>query len=132
MSVEQANVVELIPMAVRTSTVTGTGVDVSAYTGTCQVILQSSAATAGTSPTLNVKVQQADTLGGAYTDVTGAAFAQVTGAADVTQMIAILPDEIKPFIRVLGTIGGSATPTFGFGVTMIGVLQAGRNSSQTV
>jgi len=132
MDIIEANVVELAPMAVRTSTYTGTGQDVSNYTGPCHVILQSSAATAGTTPTLAVKLQDSDVVGSGYEDVTGATFTGLTDAVDVTQMITIKPDELKKFVRVVGTIGGTATPTFGFGVSMVGVLQAGRNSSQTV
>lgn len=132
MSINQVNVVELAAMAVRTSTLTATGVDVRGYNSPCQVILQSSAATAGTNPTLNVKLQHSDAIGGTYADITGATFAQLTAAADVTQMITIKPSETGGFIRVVGTIGGTVTPTFGFGVSMIGRLGAGRNSSQTV
>lgn len=132
MKINQANIVELAPMAVRTSTYTGTGFDVSAYTGSCHVILQSSAATVGTNPTLDVKLQDSDVLGSGYEDIPDAAFSQLTAAADVTSMITIKPDELKKFIRVVGTIGGTSTPTFGFGVSMVGVLQAGRNSTQVV
>lgn len=132
MRLSQANVVELAPMALRTSTLTGTGQDISNYTGICQVILQSTAATVGTNPTLDVKLQESDVVGSGYTDITGAVFAQLTAAADVTSMIAIKPDELKKFIRVIGTIGGTSTPTFAFGVSLVGCLQAGRNSSQVV
>jgi hypothetical protein len=132
MNISQMNVVELAPMAVRTSTLTGSGFDLSAYSGFCHVILQSSAATVGTNPTLNVKLQHCDTSGGSYEDITGAAFTQVTNAADTTQMITIKPDELKPYVKVIGTIGGTSTPTFGFGVSMVGCLQSGRNSSQAV
>lgn len=132
MNISQMNVLELLPMAVRTSTATGTGKDVSEYSGFCHVILQSSAATAGTNPTLNVKLQDCDTVGGSYTDITGAVFAELTAAADVTSMITIKPDELKKFVRAVGTIAGTSTPTFGFGVSLVGCLQAGRNSSQVV
>jgi hypothetical protein len=132
MKIHQLNVLELAANAVRTSTLTGTGVDISNYTGPMHVIMQSSAATAGTSPTLAVKLQDSDVLGSGYADVTGATFTGLTDAADATQMITIHPDALKKYIRVVGTIGGTATPTFGFGVIALGVLQSGRNSSQAV
>ena len=132
MNISQMNVLELLPAAVRTSTATGTGKDVSEDSGFCHVILQSSAATAGTNPTLNVKLEHSDVVGSGYEDVTGATFAQLTAAADVTSMITIKPDELKKFVRAVGTIAGTSTPTFGFGVSMVGCLQAGRNSSQAV
>lgn len=132
MNITQMNVVELAANAVRTSTLTATGVDISAYSGPCHVILQSSAATAGTTPTLNVTLEDCDTVGGSYTAITGAAFAEVDDTPDSTQMITIYPDHLKKFVRVVGTIAGTNTPTFGFGVSMVGCMQAGRNSSQSV
>jgi hypothetical protein len=131
MDLIRANVVELVANAVRTSTLTPTGIDISDYSGPAQIILQSSAKTAGTDPTLNVKVQECATVGGTYTDVVGAVFAEVT-TADSTEMIAIKPDEQEPFMRVLCTIGGTSTPTFGFSVVMLATLDAGRNASQAV
>jgi len=132
MNISQMNVLELLPMLVRTSTGTGTGKDVSGYSGFCHVILQSSAATAGTNPTLNVKLQESDVVGSGYTDIAGATFSELTAAADVTSMITIKPDELKTYVRAVGTIAGTSTPTFGFGVSMVGCLQAGRNASQAV
>lgn len=132
MNLIQANVVELAANAVRTSTLTATGVDISGYSGPAHIILQSSAATAGTAPTLNVTLQECDTVDGSYEAISGAAFAEVTDAADSTQMITIKPDELKKYIQVLGTVAGTNTPTFGFGVSMVAVLQSGRNASQAV
>jgi hypothetical protein len=132
MNISQMNIVELAANAVRTSTLTATGVDLTAFSGPCHVILQSSAATAGTTPTLNVKLQDCDTVGGTYADITGAVFAEVDDTPDSTQMITINPDHLKKFIRVVGTIAGTNTPTFGFGVSMVGCMQSGRNSSQSV
>lgn len=132
MRIEQANVVELAANAERTSTLTATGVDVKDYDGTVQLILMSTAATAGTNPTLNVKIQESDAVGSGYEDVSGAAFAEVTDAADVTEMISLKIGELKRYIRVVGTIAGTSTPTFAFGVCMVGCLHAGRNASQAV
>lgn len=132
MNLHQANVVELAACAERTSTLTGSGVEIRDFDGVAQVILMSSAATAGTTPTLNVKLQECDTVGGSYTDVAGATFSEVTDAADACQMIAIKPGELKPFIKVIGTIAGTSTPTFQFGVVLVGTLHAGRNASQDV
>lgn len=132
MELSQVNVVELAATAQRTSTLTATGVDVRSYDGIAQIILTSSAATAGTSPTLDVKIQESDSLGSGYTDISGAAFAQVTDAADSTQMIALNIGEHKQYLRVIGTIGGTATPTFQFGVVMVANRESGRNASQSV
>lgn len=133
MDLIQANVVELIANAVRTSTLTpSNGVDISAYDGPAHLILQSSAATAGTSPTLNVKLQHSDSVSSNFEDVAGVAFTQVTDAADLTQMLTVQIGQLKKYVRCVGTIGGTNTPTFGFGVSMVACLHAGRNSSQAV
>lgn len=128
----QANVIEALANAVRTSTVTGSAIDVRQYEGKGQVILSTSAATAGTSPTLNVKLTESATSGGSYTDVASGAFEEVTDAADSTQMIPIDFAASKGFLKVVGTIGGTSTPTFGFSVTIVGRKKAGRNASQSV
>ncbi|MGH9753441.1 MAG: hypothetical protein ACREA2_11715 [Blastocatellia bacterium] len=55
-----------------------------------------------------VKVQEADTSGGAYTDITGATFAQVT-ASNKTQLINF--KRSKRFCRLVITIAGT-TPSY--------------------
>ncbi len=118
------SVVELVACAERTSTLTpSSGVDVSDYTGAMNIILQSSAATAGTNPTLNCKLQESDESGANFTDVSGATFAEVTDAADVTEMIIVNVDELKQYIRVVCTVGGTSTPTFQFGVSAVASKQ---------
>ena len=76
----QATGVELAPAASRTSTLTGTGIDVLEYEGVALVLLNASAGT-GTSPTLDVKLQHSDD-DSTYEDVTSGAFSQVTDAAE--------------------------------------------------
>lgn len=103
-------------------TVTGNvaGVDITSYVGKAMLVLTSSAGV-GTAPTLNVKVQESDTLGGTYTDIAGAAFAQVTAAA-VAQKLVIDVDVSRPFIRVVDTLGGTA-PSFTRGVNLLALRQ---------
>jgi len=132
MKILQANIIELAANAVRTSTPTLTAVDVRKYDGKGQIIFTSSAATAGVTPTLNVKIQDATTSGGSYADVTGAVFTEVTGAADTTQMIPFDFSACRGFIKVIATIAGTETPTFGFSVVALAHRHNGRNSSQSV
>ena len=133
MNLIQANIAELVANAVRTATLTpSTGVDISAYDGALHFILQSSAATAGTTPTLNCKLQHSDEADDNFADVTGATFAEVTDAADITEMITRQASDLKKYIRVVCTVAGTDTPTFGFGVSMVGCLHSGRNASQAV
>lgn len=79
----------------------------------------------GTSPTLDVKVQVKNQLTGTYVDLAGGAFAQQNNVAHV--MLTVYPgiaetanvsvsDLISPIWRVVGTVGGTATPTFTYTV----------------
>ncbi len=107
----------------RTSTLTGSAVDIQDYEGVALAVLNSGAASAGTTPTLDVKVQHSDTTtSGDFADVTGATFTQVTEVAGTAgvQVLKLNVSNLKRYIRVIGTIGGTATPTFDFGVDFIG------------
>jgi hypothetical protein len=104
--------------AARTTTLTGTGVDLQTYEGNVGVILNSSAATAGSSPTLDVKIQDsADNS--SFADVSGLTFTQVTDAASV-QLLRV-PKSVRRYIRAVGTIGGTSSPAFTYGLTMVAV-----------
>ena len=125
-----ANVVELEAPARQTATFNTADIDITAYSGPFHIILTSSAG-GGTTPTLDVKMQDATASGGSYADITGAVFAQVTDAADVTSMITVQADETRGFLKVVGAVDGTS-PTFDMAVVGVGCLQAGRNSSQVV
>lgn len=120
LALNEATFVEALPVATRTSTVTGSAVDLVDYDGYVAFTLMSEAATAGTTPTLNVKVTHADTSGGSYSDVSGATWTEVTDAADAHETLVLDSSGLKRFVKIVGTIGGSATPTFAFGVNMTG------------
>jgi hypothetical protein len=97
--------------AAQTATVTGTGQDMINNDGRCYGI-QQVGAVSGTTPTLDGKFQEGDTLGGAYSDIPGATFTQVTAS---TNLQTITFDRTKRFVRYVGTIAGT-TPSFTFGV----------------
>jgi Bbp16 len=119
----QATGVELAPAASRTSTVTGTGIDVLEYEGVALVLLNASAGT-GTSPTLDVKLQHSDD-DSTYEDVTSGAFSQVTDAAETAgvKVMKLNVSDLKRYLRVVGTIAGT-TPSFDFGVEFVGITKA--------
>lgn len=119
----QHNELTLSVPATNTSTVTGTGVDVTDYEGIGLVVLNSAKGT-GTTPTLNGKVQDCATVGGTYADVSGATFAEITDSADTLEVIAINVSNVKGFIRFVGTIAGTS-PSFVCGVSFIGIKKAG-------
>jgi len=114
-----ATAIEAAPPASRTSALLGSAIDTVVYDGVFAAILASSAATAGTNPTLDVKLTSSDTSGGTYTDVPGGAFAQVTTSA-VAQMIPIDTGKCKRYVKIVGTLGGTSTPTFVYGVALLG------------
>jgi hypothetical protein len=125
----KANIIQLIPCQNATSTVTGTGVDVSGYTGTMQVVLASSVF-GGTSPTCSVKLQSSINNSD-WVDISGATFTQVTDAADLTQMIGLKVDEQPKYLRALATLGGTS-PDGNIAVVALSERQAGYNAAQSI
>ena len=119
----QATGVELAPAARRTSTLTGTGIDVLEYEGVALVLLNASAGT-GTSPTLDVKLQHSDD-DSTYEDVTSGTFTQVTDVAETAgvKVMKLNVSDLKRYLRVIGTIAGT-TPSFDFGVEFVGITKA--------
>ncbi len=119
----QATGVELAPAASRTSTLTGTGIDVLEYEGVALVLLNASAGT-GTNPTLDVKLQHSDD-DSSYEDVTSGAFSQVTDAAETAgvKVMKLNVSDLKRYLRIVGTIAGT-TPSFDFGVEFVGITKA--------
>jgi hypothetical protein len=113
----------LAAAARRTSTLTGTGIDVLDYEGVALVVLNASAGT-GTNPTLDVKLQHSDD-DSTYADVTDGTFTQVTdvaGSAGV-QVKRINVSDLKRYVRAIGTIAGT-TPSFDFAVEFVGIKKA--------
>ena len=113
----------LATAARRTTTLTGTGIDVLHYEGVALATLNSSVGT-GTNPTLDVKLQHSDD-NSTFADVTGATFAQVTsdsGTAGV-QVMRINVSDLKRYLRVIGTVGGTS-PSFDYGVDFVGIKKA--------
>ena len=115
-----ADYIELLPPASRTATATGTAVDMRDYTGRAAVMLLSNAAASGTNPTLDVKLRHS-TDGTTWADVTDAAFDQITSAdlADADKKLVVDCDQFRRYVEAYATIGGTAVPTFVFGVAML-------------
>lgn len=112
-----AGALQISVPAARTSTVTGSAVDVRGYTGPLLVV-QDVGAVTGTTPTLDGKIQDSADGSTGWADVTGATFAQVTAANNI-QSIAVQADQTKGYIRYVGTIAGT-TPSFTCGVNAHG------------
>lgn len=104
-----------------TVTGNGTGVNVSDYNGVLKLVL-SFGAGGGTSPTLDVKIQDsADDS--TYADLSPAkAFTQVTDAAASFQTLGLDTRSVRKFIRAVATLTGTS-PTFDGAVVAIGSKQ---------
>ena len=80
-------------------------------------------ASGGSSPTLDIKVQDCATSGGSYADVSGAAFTQVTTSASL-QTLALNKDECKRYIKIVQTLGGSSQ-TYRYSINLVGLKKYG-------
>lgn len=107
----------------RTTTFTGTGVDVRDFIGKGAVVLQADGVS-GASPTLNGKLMDSPDNSTDWQDVTGATFAQVTVAGgELNAKIGVDFNAVRRYLRFVGTIGGTSTPTFDFAVSLLGRKQ---------
>jgi hypothetical protein len=97
----------LIPTSQTTGTVTTTGKDLSAYTGTALFIWQVTASATGRSAT--AKVQHCDTATtGSYTDVDNGAFTAITSGQTGLRELALNVDHLKKYVRISRTVAGGA------------------------
>lgn len=121
---EKLDLLSLHPIAARTATGDGTGIDLRDYDGDLMLILDSAAAGAGTNPTLDVSVEHSDEASNNFTQIGTTAFTRVTTTAS-RQKLVISKDEAKRYVRVKYTIGGTNSPSFTFSVTAVGVKKYG-------
>ena len=121
-TLEKLEIFSVVPSASGTSTATSSAIDLKDYDGDVTLILTSAAGT-GSSPTLDVKVQDSDASSGTYGDLTGASFTQVTGSVSM-QVITFCKDEAKRYIKLVQTIGGS-TPSFTYSINAIALKKYG-------
>lgn len=105
----------LLPAVLGSGANLGAAVDMGMAAGPITAQLMTGAV-GGTSPTLDVKMQESETSGGTYTDISGATFTQVTAA---NQFQTIRFNRTKRYVRFHGTVGGSSTPT----VAACGLIQ---------
>ncbi len=109
------------PTAARTATGQTSGIDLQTYDGDV-VFLLDSAAGSGTSPTLDVTIEDsADNS--SFAAISGAAFTQVTGTASAQKLV-VNKDNARRYVRVKYTIGGTS-PSFTFSVNAVGVTKYG-------
>ena len=127
MSVLQQNLDKLtvtagVATAAVTSTATSSAIDLLEFDGDILLVLDSAAGT-GSSPTLDIKIQDSDASSGTYGDLSGATFTQVTDSASM-QVITFCKDEAKRYVKIVQTIGGS-TPSFTFSINGVALKKYG-------
>lgn len=102
-------------------TANGTAFDLRPYDGDIQLVLDS-AAGAGTTPKLDVKIQHSDATSSGWAD-TGIAFTQVTDEAAAFEVLHLTADQFKRYIRIVETVAGT-NPVFARAVTLVGKRRA--------
>jgi hypothetical protein len=112
----KTTMVALASTSAPTGTQTSSAVDLSDFTGNCQIFLDCAAP--ASAETLDVKLQHSDTSGGTYTD-TGDVFAQVTNAGGASfQTLTVSVDKFKKYVKVVQTKVG--TTALARGVYLVG------------
>ena len=122
LNLEKLDITAAVASASVTATATSGAIDLKEFDGDVLLVLNCAAGT-GSSPTLDIKVQDSDETGGTYGDLSGAAFTQVTDSASV-QTLEVNKDECKRFIKIVQTVGGSS-PVFVYGISLIGAKKYG-------
>ncbi len=103
----------------RSASANGTGFDLQGSNdaeGEAIVILDSEAGT-GTSPTLDVKLQESANNSD-WSDISGATFTQVTDGGAGFEKISINTNDTERYLRAVATLGGTS-PVFVFGVSLV-------------
>ena len=121
-NLEKLDVTAAVASASVTATATSSAIDLKEFDGDVILVLNCAAGT-GSSPTLDIKVQDSDETGGTYGDLSGAAFTQVTTSASL-QTLEVNKDECKRFIKIVQTVGGSS-PVFVYGISLIAAKKYG-------
>ena len=121
-NLEKLEISAAVASASVSATATSSAIDLKDFDGDVLLVLNCAAGT-GSSPTLDVKVQDSDETGGTYGDLSGATFTQVTTSASL-QTLEVNKDECKRFIKVVQTVGGSS-PVFVYGISLVGAKKYG-------
>ena len=121
-NLEKLEISAAVASASVSATATSSAIDLKDFDGDVLLVLNCAAGT-GSSPTLDVKVQDSDETGGTYGDLSGATFTQVTTSASL-QTLEVNKDECKRFIKLVQTVGGSS-PVFVYGISLVGAKKYG-------
>lgn len=121
-NLEKLDVTAAVVSASVTATASSSVIDLLEFDGDVVLVLNCAAGT-GSSPTLNVKVQEHSATSGTFTDLSGATFTEVTTSASL-QTLAINKDECKRYIKIVQTVAGSS-PVFVYGISLVAAKKYG-------
>lgn len=121
MAMQQRNMEALVhfplaPTATRSATFTGetTNIaDLRNFDGDIQIMLDSSVVTGAGSITCAIEHSDTTTAGDFVAIVPAAAFTAVTSAGASKQIITLSKDDLRQYIRVVGTVSGTASAAYG-------------------
>ncbi len=116
-NLSEFKVLELFGAAARTSSANGSGVDLQDTThpgGRAMKAVLDCGAASGTTPTLDVKMQESDD-NSSFADISGATFAQLTAAG----LKELHFQAKKRYVRAVATVAGTS-PSFTFAVLLVG------------
>jgi len=116
-----ATVTSIVSVLSRTTSLTTSAIDMAAFRSGLSFTLDAGAATAGTLPTLATKIQDSADGSTGWADLV--TFGGVTDAGSITQHIGVAAGKHKRYIRAVGTIGGTVSPAFAYGITALGVSE---------
>jgi len=116
-------VASLVPVAARTTTLTGTAVNVADYDGTIRIIFHGLRTTGDLVPT----IEHSDVSGSGFVDITAqlatppgaTGFTTVLSGTSFLQEASLDVSAVKGFIRFIGT--ASNTPNHTYGATIVGM-----------
>ena len=103
----------------RNASANGTGFDLEGSNGAEgeAIVILDSEAGAGTSPTMDVKLQESDD-NSTFTDISGATFTQVTDGGAAFEKISINTNDVGRYVRAVITLGGTS-PVFVCSVALV-------------
>lgn len=117
---DNSTMIDLYPVAAVTSDGLGSAKDLYEYEGDLILIVDVSAPVAGTNPTMDIALHNADTSGGSYTAVSGASITQVTDTGASTK-INLSRNGLKRFVKLNLDIGGTMSPQYLVSAKIIGM-----------
>lgn len=109
---EHIQVIDISPVEDLLATAEGDAIDLKMFDGDLAIVLDA-VNVAGTDPTLDVIIEDSDTdVAEDFEAIDGAEFETVTDADPSVQKLNLNKDELKRFIRVIKTVGGTDDPEF--------------------